>query len=663
MTTNPLGIRDLLNLSPGEPVATTIHHQGLEYPGEVIVVPSWEASLGESLQGDSFFRIVFLQAYAAIASQELQDARIVVCVPSRSDRRREREIERERKVLREIRARYAVPEMEQALLDTQRQIYASGIVVAHGDLDIPKQAVFEKPSAQEWVSTMAETVLAWTYPRLPLDSSDFSRPLTADDAGLLFRGLLQGDTAPEVVSAVETFGAGLGLSTTQGCEEPESQGPLVLQMLQSEMAQRGGSWPCVDLYRWLAHVHGLPYSLVSLYLLVLLYRGEPPVELHLRAGHGLRLRNGEPYPGRVVVAETVSTLDFTPRLDAESVLVRYTIPVSWNTLSLYFSTLEPSLVPRDEVEEEGSVLQLLDTFKTLRADVRRVETAIGRLAASLEEELPEAASELLDRFRRLSGAQAPEVALQSARQLFSSPEGLAQGLTRYWALHGVVEMAGVLTTTVRYLREAYIPDDLHDLALQRQALLATLRLGELTATSFSPQVMQRQIARFRQEYYSSYAKHHGQYRDEMASLFSQLQEARSEAQGLERLNTIGELGEPVGADSLEQFHRLLAGLEVCPTPFSRLSLDRSPMCRRCGVVLGQRAPSQEAVSIIQEIERGLKEQNRRLSLRVIQRILHQPEDERIDRFIQVVQASDVSGLVNVLDDHMVEFLREVLTEP
>ena len=52
VTTNHPGIRDLLDLRPGEPVATTIHHQGLEYPGEVMVAPSWEASLGESLQGD-----------------------------------------------------------------------------------------------------------------------------------------------------------------------------------------------------------------------------------------------------------------------------------------------------------------------------------------------------------------------------------------------------------------------------------------------------------------------------------------------------------------------------------------------------------------------------------------------------------------------------------
>ena len=663
MSTNPTSTQSLLDLSPGQHMPASVDYQGLEYPGEVVLTPSWDTTLGEPLQGDCFFRIVFLQAYAAIDPQELRDARIAVCVPPRSDRQREQTLEVERRVLRELRARYAVPDAEQALQETQRQIYASGMVVARAGLDIRTQAVFQEPPTGTWVSAMAQALLAWTYPRLPLDSWAFPRPLSTRDAELLFRGLVQEDAAPEVVSAVEAFGAGLGLTPTQGTDGGGLQSCLVFQLLQSEMTQRAGSWPSVDLYQRMAHVHGLPYPLVSLYLLAFLHSGQPPAELHLQSGHSLRLRRGEPYLGRVVVAETVGGLDFAPRLDAESNLVRFATPVSWNTLSLYFSALEPSLAPQDEVQEEASTLQLMGTLKTLQADVQQVERAVEQMSGALGEDVPREAVGLLDWFRRLSRAQAPETALQTARQIFGSPQGLAQAITRYRALRQVAEMETLLTSTVRYLQEAYVPEALTGLAFQRQSLQATLRLSELTTTSFSAQVMQGQIARFREEYRRAYAEHHDAYRQEAASLLSRLREAQLEVQGLERLNTIDELGEHVGVESLERFHRLSASLTVCPLLSSRLSLDRTPRCGRCGLVLGQRVPSQEIGLVFQEVESDLKEQNRRRSLQVVQRILHGPRDERIDRFIQGVQASDVSGLVNVLDEHLVAFLRQVLSGP
>jgi len=320
-------------------------------------------------------------------------------------------------------------------------------------------------------------------------------------------------------------------------------------------------------------------------------------------------------------------------------------------------------MPQEEVEAEAPTHQLMETLKTLKADVRRVTSAIERLAGDLGEEAPEEAAGLLAQFRRLGQATAPETALQTARQLFGSPHGLAQAIARYKPLRQVADLARLIASTASYLQEAYIPEELRELALQRQTLQASLRLSELTATSFSTQVVQDQITRFREEYRRTYVEHHSAYHREAASLLSLLWEAQLEAQVLERLNGIGELGEPVGVEALERFHHLCSTLSVCPMPSSRLSLNRAPRCRRCRLVLGQRLPSQDSAAVIQEVERSLKEQNRRLSLRVVQRILRGKVDEHTRRFIQVVQASDVSGLVNVLDDHLVAFLREVLSRP
>ena len=652
-----------LELTSGQRAPTSVYYHGLEYPGEVVTTPSWEPQLGEPLHDDRFFRIVFLETYSPVDPQQLQDARIAVCIPPRSGHRRERALETERRVLREARARYAIPETEQALLEAQRQLYASGTVVARAELDIPAHAVFQEPHTDAWVSTMAQRLMAWTYPRLPLDSSAFPRPLGTNDAELLFRGLVQGNTAPEVVAAVVAFGPGLGLAPAEGHENRQIQECQVFKLIHSEMAQLGESWPCADLYQWMAHTQGLPYPLVSLYLLALLHRGHLLAELHLRPGHHLRLRGGGPYQGRVVVAETVSTLEFAPDLELESQMLRYATPASWNTLSLYFSALEPSLTSQEAVDTEAQTVQLMETLKTLQADVRRVRVAIEGLARALGEDMPQEASSLLHWFRRLSRARSPELALQTARQIFGSPEGLAQAATRYRALRQLADMAGLIARTAHYLREAHVPKELGALALQRETLLATLHMSELAGISFSPQVMEGQINRFRQEYHRAYAEHHDAFNHESASLLSQLRDARLEAQALECLNTIAELGEPVEGESLERFHHSLASITVCSIPASRLNLGRSPRCGRCGLQLGQQPPSQEIATVIRQVERGLKEQNQRLSLQVVHRILRGPKDEHIDRFIQVVQASDVSGLVNVLDQQLVAFLREVLSGP
>ena len=652
---------NLLDLPPGQSTPISVAYQDLEYPGEVVVAPLWDRALGEPLQEERFFRVVFLKTFDSIEPEELRDARIAVCVPPRSSLRRERTLARERRVLREVGIRYGVPETGRALQETERHLYLTGTVVARSGPDISTQAIFQEHSSNEWVSAVAWALLTWSYPRLPLDSSAFPRPLNAEDMGLVFRGLINGDNAPEAASAVEAFGAGLDLTPKEGRESNQSQECPVFQLLAREMTRRGGSYPCAALYQQMGHVHGLPYPLLSLYILAFLHMWQPSAELHLRSGHRLLVSGGTPYMGRVVVAETVASLEFVPRLEAESHLLRYAIPVSWNTFALYFSSLEPSLSPREE-EAEAPTSQIIEMLKSLRVDERRVARALERLAGAVGEEVPEEAARLLDGFRVLSRAPAPESALQTARHLFGSPDGLAQAIGHYKALRQVADLAVLVIRADRYLRDAYVPEELGPLALQWQTIRAMLRLSELTSVSFSAQALRERIAGFQEEYRRVYIGHHDAYHPQVVSLLGQLRDAQLEAQALERLNGIDELGEPVGAESLEVFYRLLPGLFVCPVPSKRLSLTRTPRCRRCSIRLGQWPPSEEVGSTIQHVERSLNEQNRRLSLRVVHRIIDGPKDQRIDRFIQVVQASDVSGLVNVLDDSLLAFLREVLRE-
>jgi predicted pyridoxine 5'-phosphate oxidase superfamily flavin-nucleotide-binding protein len=51
----------------------------------------------------------------------------------------------------------------------------------------------------------------------------------------------------------------------------------------------------------------------------------------------------------------------------------------------------------------------------------------------------------------------------------------------------------------------------------------------------------------------------------------------------------------------------------------------------------------------------------RLSGEAVHRILARARGERIEQFLQVVQASDLAGLASVLDDELLEFLRDLLS--
>jgi hypothetical protein len=66
------------------------------------------------------------------------------------------------------------------------------------------------------------------------------------------------------------------------------------------------------------------------------------------------------------------------------------------------------------------------------------------------------------------------------------------------------------------------------------------------------------------------------------------------------------------------------------------------------------------------VNRALTAQQSRLSRRVVTRILARRTpgtDDRLDDFLRVLQASDVAGLALILDEGLIDFLRELLDAP
>jgi hypothetical protein len=73
-------------------------------------------------------------------------------------------------------------------------------------------------------------------------------------------------------------------------------------------------------------------------------------------------------------------------------------------------------------------------------------------------------------------------------------------------------------------------------------------------------------------------------------------------------------------------------------------------------------PSEEAEEVLRRLHAALAGQQARLASEAVRRILARG-GERLDQFLQIVQASDLAGLAQVLDDELLAFLRELLSQP
>ena len=85
-------------------------------------------------------------------------------------------------------------------------------------------------------------------------------------------------------------------------------------------------------------------------------------------------------------------------------------------------------------------------------------------------------------------------------------------------------------------------------------------------------------------------------------------------------------------------------------------------CPECSLPLDQSPPARRVDEILDRIERACDRQMARLSSSAIQHVLRHSSDPRVDQFLKMVQASQLSSLRAVLDDDLVGYLRRFLVE-
>ena len=260
-----------------------------------------------------------------------------------------------------------------------------------------------------------------------------------------------------------------------------------------------------------------------------------------------------------------------------------------------------------------------------------------------------------------------EAALSSAAVHFESPQRFREALFFARCLERDGPSALALLQARAFLEGAVAPAAAYpDLATDQAALIDTATFASLWREPARLQWLLDTINIWRQAYLPVYFDEHRSFNAAVAEIAERMDALSRRALALEQLNGLRRLGAPQAEAALAQFHEL-ERLFACPADDGELRelLGGQPACPHCRFRLGDRPPSTDAARVQQAIDRGLETQQARLAQRVVSRILARPggRNDRLERFIQVVQASDLSGLAAVLDEGLVAFLRDLLETP
>ena len=226
-----------------------------------------------------------------------------------------------------------------------------------------------------------------------------------------------------------------------------------------------------------------------------------------------------------------------------------------------------------------------------------------------------------------------------------------------------LSISGAYLEAYCYTTEADIPPDHTDLAVDRSSLLAQLEPGYLIEHLDIWPSLSASFGWFRARYRALYNDHHKWYHQEVARSRALLVESEEQVEGLRRLNSITHLGVPLGTQAIQAWESALDTMAQCSQREEEEDFaSTSPRCATCGASFSTPSPQVHARVAIAAIERALHLQLRRLSSETVHRVLASMHRPRLERFLGVLQASDVVSLVQVLDDDLTGFVRSLLSE-
>jgi len=324
----------------------------------------------------------------------------------------------------------------------------------------------------------------------------------------------------------------------------------------------------------------------------------------------------------------------------------------------YLHALAVALAAPADAAPDAGLSELLAALCQALAAAREKAPRLPDLLA----DMPRIAG-ALESLASLSEATTTATFAEAASRLCSSPSDLAEDIYLCRALTENPNEARKAARMRRFLIEAVVSESEPELAIDRTLALEELSFATLVAEPHHWAAMRAAFERFRHRYQSAYLKHHHRYWEASLTLHAQLMDLVSHVQALRRLNTLRELGTPLGEEALAEYEQLPQRMGAC---LLSASLERepgeAPRCSTCGISMNDEPPWEDVQRMKRRLERALNQQLQRLSSKAVSQILAASGEARVEQFIQLVQASQARSLADVLDDELLGFLRRLLVE-
>jgi hypothetical protein len=650
----------------------TAYHRGLEYRGEVIVAEAFDPDWGLRLDPELSFRLVFFTRPRRIPYQKVMDPRIAMAVPRRSVSEESAELGAELGAVHEARERYVTGEdpdrsaLRRSMDDRASSLrgemgrryarsFSAGRSYTHRGIVGHPSEVFDEPLLESWADRMASATLLMAFPEIPIDYDRFPRILDATTVAAIFRGLFQGSAGD--ASAARDFGAGLGITDPESSTEFYAGDCAVLSLVRRELDRCGGNTPVTAMIETLTHDHGLTDYLALLYLLAFVKRDH--AELELDEDRSLETVDGQRFEGDRLTWDLLPDVALAFDRSAGFGEIRMQSPPSWETVLPYAAILVEGLGPaRDPTSVAEQESCLLERLRGMARSLDTARSAFEDFGADLDE-IAGRGLEPLARLCATTSYSEFHVVVQSD---FARSQALREAADLLERLEGVAAQPPAVQRTRAYLAGMRLGPEQRELSVQRDSLAA---LADPSGLLSDPSAWSGIEDRFRQvvtQYARTYAEHHTRYYRESVTLKNRLEEVRPQVETVAKFGQMSELGGPVGADIHERFERLTASLRTCEVAAEDLPLDQSSYCQGCGLTLDEEVPIRESDVLIGAVAEAMREYNKRLSTHAVRQIMADPSKEQVARFIDLVHAADPSSLVNVLDEQVVDFLRQFMRE-
>lgn len=669
------------------PISRSFQVHNLQYSGEIILAARWQADWGMPLVADDqHYRIVIMVADVAqrVKPEDLHDPRIAVIYPailgddalgaareflawSRMNNDYKNRTGKEAETIQGWLATQKSTYIN-SLLQTQLGLYRNGLVITRDNLGITTREIFSKVGFEGQINLTVEKILSACYKQPLFDWNSLRGTLTPAEAGKLYEGYFGKSPAPAQITATKNYGVGLGLSTSDqpGQFAPQQSAQALEKITELLAAEKGGELKIYKLFDTLSKPpYGLPYVVIQLYLLAFVRRGSPRVDINLKFNHKIRTRDNKPLsPGRINAA-TITELQWKPDLWSSMDTLTPAVGPHWNDAVDYARLILDDLhTTVNQTEIEAQSQRLSEQLERTSKELERIQGGLESLQRTLNQDLPLQDRKVLADMNTLLEARASyDVFYEKAVELFQSPDRLKDAMQSYGRLKDLAGSVAQIGEAQHYLQGASLKDSDRDLKTQRMILLEQIDLPSLAAQPHLWGSIWATFEDFKLRYRNEYRKFHRDTNEALIKIQQSMEDAPDKLRALALLNSISELGPAVGDDLGIRYIDLCQGVDPCSIrDYLQVTVESSPVCTACQREMTYTPPNQAVEQFNRELHLALIDQQRRLASETIRRVLERGKGDVLVQFLQVIQAANLTALVNVLDENVVRIIRELLRQ-